>query len=136
MNEDLHKNAIVRNQTREGRSHPLPPVQYLLQQGNTSITIRQPCLSVNAWQKRTEPIRPYVKLSRIKKPVRFMVQAPLEYNPVAFTGRIRTKGKEKDFTRVRTEVPPMKPEGKHIITVESGDNVNMESEPPDVSTVD
>jgi hypothetical protein len=99
---------------REGRNHLLPNVNTLLRSGGAQILIQAPTLRLTEYGSRTKELRPVARNRRPPVQLKFLVKAPLVYDPVTYRARPLNLASTQNFHRVMSEVPAVKPEGPRV----------------------
>jgi hypothetical protein len=81
----------------------------------TVMTIQQPTIKITEYGSRTKAVRATVSRRKTRKEMKFLVKAPITYNPVTFTARAVDNKAKAGFRNDKPMVPPSKPEGKQIV---------------------
>jgi hypothetical protein len=97
---------------REGRNHVLPNVLTMLRAGGADVVIQSPTIKMTHYGSRTKELRPSASRLKAAKEVKFLVKAPLVFDPVTFEARPITVAPAQSFQRAMHEVPALKPEGQ------------------------
>nr|UXL82808.1 coat protein [Conidiobolus adiaeretus totivirus 2] len=128
---------LVDTQRREGRSDSLLPPAALLDGKPFTVTVVKPTIRPRQTYKVARVVKPVPQLPRAVKPVKFIIKAPMTYDPVKFKARLISDPsfKRPDFQNLTTEIPPTKPEGPTIVATDTAEDATDQERLPHVGNV-
>jgi hypothetical protein len=130
---DFDRMRLLSSDRRPGRSSDLPPAQSLSTYGAIHVTIEKPVLSVAAWQRRGQVMRPTVVLQGRRQAIEFKVGNSSQYRTAHFNVG-RPKGVVSQGFRERNAepAPAMPTQSTGDVGIMTADHTAIEQHAEDV----